>query len=1513
MSNRGRKESQNSALNNTQRSQRGDSSAVQKKRVRQIVLYPKSTSPCRDGIGGSGRVATQSEFGITNPRQSSVQSAYILPNRPKSPLQQMESQGEYGSAQPAGFIVDSNNINSGSNGNTSLGGFNNANNSNAASATGNGANNNNDVARTNGDSSTVRLPPVVSSANGNGGDAAGDPSGILRGGSSAMKGSGGSPSAGIKGRNGANFRDCANDTANTIDGGEKCLSGGGDGSTVPITLLNEMNDKLTRIHDDIKKMRMDGKVQGQPHSSPRPGPGVGMPSKNPRLGGAMDPRPPEGTNVNPQRRHAKESPRTSGQNSARCQQLTAETMEKAAESLLGSNALVDSPSSSNDSSCSSRSSSYSIPRNRKAEAEQLKTAKQKELEDRVKKPLLSSLLSPPKRFSLTPGDPQRAVLVLESDRKPSSADGDRKGGSRKRNPVTNFKGEVSQDDSELVVELGRRHHADVGAALPGPSAVGSRHSGSAGSTSGDSRIGFIRSPIADVDHARAVDGLDRTTRRRSVAAKNLRENFFAPIPLLTEVADCSRLADRQYMDSIMLTSAPCSWLCCISMALTYITGVPTPIEKVLRANHLAIHYISLSSITLAEMFDLVQDYIRNCFHCSEDRKEYQQYLSEEEMEKLEHVHVEMATFDTELVDIDEGEEESTGMGEHAPISDPVKFRKELLKHVNDERSLYIFNYDPYVVEEEEIRLKCNLAETDEEQEKIRATARYTKTNKGNFGILLNFNPVQHTLTILTPHFTIHQHPMQFPEDSEDEKSPMNASSIGGKDRRTWYPQVFMNMVLEEHTISLQALYRAVHQRDPYSKLHRGFVRVFVNMKVTPSIPPLFPLFVLDGSSSGGLLSVLDVNIAPHILGLAMTHHLAIAFLLSDNARRKQSSRKLLNKANVCDVTLRGIPVTKLIQQLRLPLSMTVCESTPESITMAYAWYTTFLTQLQVNHDVRLGLVLPSRRGGTEDGSPNVSEEDFIAHLQLCMETKSIMLLSFDPNAALNVKISDRQHPTHFAIVIGIDLERGVMRVADVNVKRFRKTWHLPISRMYNAVMGYGYMVAAKDKSTIKALNGKEFQEQALSLGKYHLPPMTKVVKRFEYPSRPYPITVLADAVERLGFSCDAELMMNFSGFHISFFLSRHMPLEGAAMVLQNFSHYALDDALSVQSHSYIYWSGNLPANEKDPYNPVNPLHRILTEEDLIKEITFALEKPESRTLIMKIDQDVIMTDPNVWNGSDGSSYALLVEYDARRQVVVLSNADVSTYYRTFACPVSLLFISLCSWDAEGQSGRGTILLDRSCSQESLYENTRGYDLAHSLVHHPFKPIFSSACACLALAATEMMHVVAPQFLDQPLTPLDEEKKKYKRYNNIFSAEDVLYSLPNFSVHDWKKVSSKDLYHTACIAFRALHLPLEAVDLSEQHPDLFTNPQTFLQCCDGQSGVLTIILVAYDTEKTHGIPGSSVGIVNRVEMLSIAEGGGMIQLVNGDPCRWKAYLEYPAKQLMEAATTVICVQEIEGEE
>ncbi|EPY31544.1 hypothetical protein AGDE_08999 [Angomonas deanei] len=1035
----------------------------------------------------------------------------------------------------------------------------------------------------------------------------------------------------------------------------------------------------------------------------------------------------------------------------------------------------------------------------------------------------------------------------------------------------------------------------------------------------------------DADRARAVDGQDIASRQQAQAVRNARKHFFAGIPRLNDVVDHSRMLERNYLETeIILASAPCSWLFCMALAISFVSKVPTPVEKILRTNHLGLHHISLPAVTLAEMYDCCNDYIHSRFHrhtsynknCGDDEFEDDEdaahFLTEEEMLRLEHLHCEMATFDTNVIDPDE-EDFCVGMGEHPPIPSLAQFRKELVDHASDPNSLYIFNFDPYVIEENEVRLKSNMAESEEEAAAILAAMRHTKETKGCFGILLDFNVVQRTVTFGVPHMTVQQY-----EQTEEGGEEVHANLER-------YSSVFANLILEEHTVSMQTLYDSLVQIDFFSKLSRGFVRVFISEDFAPKVESIFPLFVVDGSSAGGLMTnLLDVKIAPHILGLAMLHHLTITFLLTDSARRKQSSRNLLSKVNVCDVKLRGIPLTKIIQQLSLPLSVIVTGSEKSSVATAFVWYLFFLQQLQVQSDVRLGLVLPERRGGADDGQPNIYEEEFIDHLRIVVESKSVMLIGFNLNRALNVRISERKEPAHFAIVIGLDEERGIVRLADVNVKRFRKTWHIPLQRLYNATMGFGYMVASSDKKIIKSLNCKEFNDFALSQARFGLPPQVGVIQgRFEFPPGTYAVTVLADAVARLGYRSDVERFLNFSGFHYTYFLSKHMPLECATFVLQNYSHYALDDALTITPAHYCYHAGCLPAGEEDPYNNlVNPLHIIRTEEGFAEVINSALEDPENKILIVKYDWQIIRDVPAVWNGSYGGSYGIVVAYDKAAGLVTLSTGDAVPFYRVFACPLSLLFEAVCSWDPTDQRARGTILMEKK-SQESNYINTKGFDMAHCLVHHPFKPIFSSTCSCLALATTEMMqNIQSPQLLGgAPLAVEDEdETKRYKRYNNIFSAEDFLYALPSFNVHDWevKAQSEYSIVDMANMAFLALKLPLVAKDMLQEHPELLEDAAAFTEACRGVSGLLTITLIAYDTDKLHGLPGSSAGIVNRVATLDDeedendpqvfkGEGAGTVQLVEGDPARWGMLVERTIEELMAATTAIILIEEVMGDE
>jgi hypothetical protein len=1062
---------------------------------------------------------------------------------------------------------------------------------------------------------------------------------------------------------------------------------------------------------------------------------------------------------------------------------------------------------------------------------------------------------------------------------------------------------------------------------------------------------------SSVDNAKAVDGLCDVSRRQSYAVKHVRELFFAPIPRFSDVLPHMEegVYDKHDVEKIVLPGAPCSWLCCAALAISFISGVPTPVEKVLKVNHMGVHYISFPTVTLAELYDVTNDYIHTRFHrntsnnsaCTADEfdedEEAAKHLDEEELKELQNVHCELATFDTEVLD-PEPVDSANGMGEHAPITSLVQLRKELMQHLTDEKSMYIFNYEPYVIEQAQLRLRINMCETDEEAAALTRAARYMPKSVGHFGMLLNFDPVKNLATILTPYYSKEQYPMNYSDAEGDDADEEEGSSKAHR-----FKNVFANLVLEEQTMSLQVLYEAVNQADPYTSLSRGFVRVFRSADFAPKVPSIFPLFVLDGSSAGGLMtSLLDVKIAPHVLGLAMLHHLSVTFLLSDNARRKQSSRNLLSKANVCDVKLRGIPLTKICQQLRLPLSMIVGNSNKSSVATAYVWYHLFLQQLQINQDVRIGLVLPARRDGAEDGQPNITDTEFLGHLQLVVQSQSVMLISFDINVGLNVRIDSRSEPAHFAIVIGLDEERGIVRLADVNVKRFRKTWHVPISRLYNAVMGYGYIVASKDKKVIKSLNAKEFQDRVLQCARYFLPPPAPTkYQRFEYPTKPYPVTVLADAVERLGFSgTNVERFLNFSGFHISYFLSYDMPLEGAACVIENYSHYAIDDAVSVRTTHYDYYEGNPPPTAEEMKALALPGSqpsdcKVHTEADLLKDIQYVLAEPDKRKLIVKYDVDIVASDPAVWNGSSGSSFAFVMDYEAATKMVVLSDANPSSFYRTFACPLTVLFSAMCSWDHIDMRARGTILLTTEVSQEWMYENVKGYDMAHALVHHPFKPIFSAACSCLALAATEMMmNIEAPTLLGgAPLSFEEDEKRKYKRYNNIFSGEDFLYALPSFSVHDWntQPVNSQDVVYIANNAFTTLKLPLRAVDVLKDNEEARKDPLALLRACSGVSGLLTISLVAYDTGVLHGVPGISVGVVNRVHVIgedddeddedakgeghklsNVVPGApensvGSVQLLEGDPCRWGACFECCAEVLCRAVVGVYLVEEVVEEE
>ncbi|CBH16447.1 uncharacterized protein TEOVI_000510100 [Trypanosoma equiperdum] len=961
---------------------------------------------------------------------------------------------------------------------------------------------------------------------------------------------------------------------------------------------------------------------------------------------------------------------------------------------------------------------------------------------------------------------------------------------------------VSPSASAMAIGRGARFNVQRPTLDPGATATAANSSflpPLAGSTAAGATATGAHSKKVVLTAAKSPEHTDAlNNRRKAQAAKQKLQEFLKPMLTQPDSNDVNELAN-----------APCAWLLSIALACSYVSGEKITIEDILRQNRLAMHYVSFPSVTLAELFDVTNEFVEG--HPAMLRTK---------------TRCEVVTFDTEAVD-----ESCDGMGaeEQATIRTLSQFRKELSQ--NEENPMYIINFDPYLIEQHEIRMRLNYTENpDGEGLPDPIKPRWSAKNQGTFALITDFRPALHSVSFGVPLLL---------EDGR--------------------------IVVEEHGVPLQTLYNALCVKDGYCNRSRGFVRVFVSERHMEKVPSIFPLGMLDGSLSGGLLmTAVDASIAPHIVGLALMHHLVSCTLLNQGKHRESGVGSALDRGK-----LRGIPVTKLCQVLNLDIATIVGNSTKVSVCRAFSWYRVFLKKLNLADAVALGVVLINRRGDAADGPVNITDDTFMAHIDLVVKTKSVMLIGFNVNIALNVMVDQRAEPCHFAIVIGFDAEQGVVRLADVSVKKYRKTWNVPLPRLYSAVIGYGYILAAKSPDTISKLSAQQFEDSILSDARYSLPPTMRLL-RFEYPKKNYVVTILAEALDTLGFDANVETVANLSGFHTSFMLSAHLPLESAATVARNYSHNHLGDKVSVFTTHM----------DKDVKHS--------TPEALVGQILSALEAPKERCLIVNFDPAVIQANREVWNGGSGGPYAIVLSYDKERAVVTLSDANHEAFLRAWVCPLNVLFDALAAVDSISLRARGTLLLT-TARQGDNYVGTYGYDMSHSIVHHPFKPSVWPAFHCLALVASEMC---------------GGDGSTSVSGTGQYSSEDFLYTKTTFSVPDTavaSRLDSKEIVDFANTAFERLLIPLEASVVD------FAAAGTFFEACRDamvNNKPITMTLLGYDTQPIHGIPGFSVGVVNRVRD---AGPNSTVQVVDGNGCTLGSVWDRKADELRKAVTAMVRIK------
>eukprot|EP00760_Papus_ankaliazontas_P008761 PhM_4_TR13921/c1_g1_i2/m.100595 len=736
----------------------------------------------------------------------------------------------------------------------------------------------------------------------------------------------------------------------------------------------------------------------------------------------------------------------------------------------------------------------------------------------------------------------------------------------------------------------------------------------------------------------------------------------------------------------------CGWLGCASLGLSFLLDAAehkhiVTVDEIFATNQLALHYSNFTSVCLAELMDIVQEFIAVQKQCVESS-----------------MSAEMITFDLETVEaIDEDEE---AVGDHGPIMSLSAFRKEISADMNSTDSVHIFNYDPFVVQEARARVEDEDEDEDDgfgaatQQQPRGSTRKWQKKNMGAFAVLLSFNSALHEVELATVY-------------------------IGNETR----------VVLEK--TSLQTLYNSCCVKDGYTKRPRGFIKVTHGGAARHVQPTMYPIRLLDGTSSKGQLSIaLDPQISPHILAMGLATHLLKETILNTSS---STDRKNSRNATGAKDQLRGIAVTDICETLHLPIAVVVAGSNRLSLMQSFAFLTVYFSNKGLANDVHLGVVPITRKDGADDGAPSLSEEDFEAQVaKIKSGCGSIMVLNFDINVAQNVMgLEVKGEPSHFGVVSRYDPATKVVTLADVSVKKFKKQWSAPLRRIYTACIGFGYLLLSNKKTEVIDNGAPRYSQDILDNAKFLLPPRVscKGMSMLEFPPKVYCTTLLAYALHLMGEDVTVEDIAYGSGFHLSFLLSDHLALQDVVRIVRRFVSTRVDNDIHVSATNFDKRADGT---------------RTVSIEDFRKNVTDNLSSSRSSTrpevLIFNFAALMIQSKSTVWNGSHGGSYAILTDYDAANDTIIVTDANPEQYFRVWKVPLEVMYEACCGMDPISDRAKGCLVLRRGevGSVKAAVGRTLGIDLRNCHLHHPFKPPLSSRITAIAAAISELCEVVSPE-------------------------------------------------------------------------------------------------------------------------------------------------------------------------
>ena len=724
----------------------------------------------------------------------------------------------------------------------------------------------------------------------------------------------------------------------------------------------------------------------------------------------------------------------------------------------------------------------------------------------------------------------------------------------------------------------------------------------------------------------------------------------------------------------------CSAIGCVALALSQLVSkhnINVTVSDIFCDLKLPVHLVTLPSLTMAEVYDITAKYIAVS-------------------DKLKNLGISAKVVH---FDIDHVATEDDDGYVLEPVLSLLGFRKELAIDMQDTQVTHILNYDPYVVQEDRI---CRFADEEEEldeddnaeesnkrmkdlQKTVSSMRVINKKNQGAFAVLSSYNPTLHNVQISNVYNT--EAGIQVTQDD----------------------------------IPLKVLYDACLQRDGYTKRPRGYVKISMSEQKTEGDHRridstqegrLYSPEQLEASNDKGIrLELIDPQVCPHIVGIGLSVHL----FNSKNSIKIPRCKNLL-----------GVAVSDMCSILKLPLQTVTAGSDQSALGKAYS-YLHYYLQKQNCKDVTVSVCAITRKSGAEDGLPNIDEDELEQQILAVgkKEGKDVMLLNFHVNKSHNVVgLESDGKVSHFGVLAGYNEESRIVAIADVSPKKFKKVWYCPLERLWNSMIGFGFIILSADANSMQYENHIQCAEQFLSCGIYKLPPVRYSL--FEFPPKIYCVTVIALALQMLGHVATVENIINSSDIHLSFLLSDHLSLGDLERVF-----------LSYLEHSTLITTIKL---DRCNFDVLASTGKQRVEFEDFKSLLESNDNKKS-TLIFNYSFTKLAELREDWNGVALGTYSLLQSYDSSQGIVTLLSVSPDIHHRSWQIPVAVLH-SLCS-EIDPVAGRA-----RGILVASLVSNKPAFNSSISItcmpVEHPFKPPISPVIACTAFAFSLLGHRISAE-------------------------------------------------------------------------------------------------------------------------------------------------------------------------